>query len=305
MECTRQVKLADNNQWIVRPSQLMDLLSIQPPTVKVLSLDCFDTLLWRQCATPADVFYELCALEEFKRVGLSASLRQQAEASARSLAKVTQGTQEVSLETIYANALPNESEETRLALINLELAIENRILYAFAPMVTFLNAALARGLKVIIVSDTYFSETQLRSFLMQHLPRKTYEKIHKIFCSAKYGRSKSAGLFQTVLAELNVKSDAILHCGDNAIADVVGAKAFGLRTAHFVQENAEMQEINRMYALASHYIHPEFRNHKALYQPYRAQLATHLTPQTEVGNFIGYGVLGPILFPFAKFILEK
>ncbi len=30
-----------------------------PAGVKILSLDCFDTLLWRNCNLPADVFAEL------------------------------------------------------------------------------------------------------------------------------------------------------------------------------------------------------------------------------------------------------
>src|SRR4051794_1925824 len=51
--------------------------------VKVLSLDCFDTLLWRKVAAPTDVFYALAASEPFRRVGLSAAMRISAEGQAR------------------------------------------------------------------------------------------------------------------------------------------------------------------------------------------------------------------------------
>ena len=40
----------------IRTSELATLLDSIPPGVRYLSLDCFDTLVWRNCATPADVF---------------------------------------------------------------------------------------------------------------------------------------------------------------------------------------------------------------------------------------------------------
>ena len=43
----------------VRASELPDLLDRAPTRVKYLSLDCFDTLLWRNCIAPRDVFADL------------------------------------------------------------------------------------------------------------------------------------------------------------------------------------------------------------------------------------------------------
>ena len=45
----------------IRTSELATLLDSIPPGVRYLSLDCFDTLVWRNCATPADVFADLTA----------------------------------------------------------------------------------------------------------------------------------------------------------------------------------------------------------------------------------------------------
>jgi hypothetical protein len=51
--------------------------------IKTLSLDCFDTLLWRKTATPIDVFYALQHRLTFQALDLSAALRVQAEATSQ------------------------------------------------------------------------------------------------------------------------------------------------------------------------------------------------------------------------------
>ncbi len=42
-----------------RAHEFAHILDKAPAGVKILSLDCFDTLLWRNCNLPADVFAEL------------------------------------------------------------------------------------------------------------------------------------------------------------------------------------------------------------------------------------------------------
>ena len=43
----------------VSAQHIPSLLDRAPPGVTVLSLDCFDTLLWRNAQAPSDVFAEL------------------------------------------------------------------------------------------------------------------------------------------------------------------------------------------------------------------------------------------------------
>ncbi len=43
-------------QFTVRAHQIAGLLDRAPPGIEVLSLDCFDTLVWRSTHSPADVF---------------------------------------------------------------------------------------------------------------------------------------------------------------------------------------------------------------------------------------------------------
>ena len=43
----------------IRPDSLPYLLDEAPKDVEYLSLDCFDTLIWRNVNVPADVFADL------------------------------------------------------------------------------------------------------------------------------------------------------------------------------------------------------------------------------------------------------
>jgi hypothetical protein len=43
----------------IRADELPNLLDRAPAGVRYLSLDCFDTLLWRNCLAPRDVFADL------------------------------------------------------------------------------------------------------------------------------------------------------------------------------------------------------------------------------------------------------
>ena len=59
----------------VRASELSTLLDRAPTSVRILSLDCFDTLLWRDVNAPNDVFADLevagGGLEPRRRPGLA------------------------------------------------------------------------------------------------------------------------------------------------------------------------------------------------------------------------------------------
>src|SRR5262249_3845065 len=106
----------------VRGHELPGLLDAHAPGAKVLSLDCFDTILWRRTATPSDVFCDLANEPAFQALGLSARLRAQAESLARSFRRLHGARPEVRLAEIFRAGFPElpddrieELEETELA----------------------------------------------------------------------------------------------------------------------------------------------------------------------------------------------
>ena len=80
------------------------------PGIKVLSLDCFDTLLWRDCHAPQDVFAALPGVMPFQR-GTS-------EGRARAIARASRGALDVSIDAIYAALMPRADARTRAAAID-------------------------------------------------------------------------------------------------------------------------------------------------------------------------------------------
>ncbi len=46
-------------QIVAKAAELADILESAPAGVRILSLDCFDTLIWRNVQAPVDVFADL------------------------------------------------------------------------------------------------------------------------------------------------------------------------------------------------------------------------------------------------------
>ena len=200
-------------QFIVRAHEVETLLDRAPEGIEVLSLDCFDTLIWRNTHAPTDVFADLAL------AGGGIEPRTWAETQARKSAWTKSGAKEIGIEHVYARMLPNPAEGDVEAAIARELALEARHAFAFQPTVALIHEAKKRGLKVVIVSDMYLSEAQLRAHIAAAAGAELLDSIDQVFVSAAYGVGKRDGLFDHVLEALGVPGDNNLHLGDNRGAD--------------------------------------------------------------------------------------
>lgn len=287
-----------------RAAEFPQLIEQVGPHVRVLSLDCFDTLLWRRTASPADVFFEMAKSDAFSAIGLDATLRVRAERVARSLATVTNKLTEVKLDDIYRAAFPELSEVELAGLREAELAAEIAACYAFPPTVELMRAAKAKGLRIVIVSDTYLSEPELRRLLGATLPADVMASIQRIFCSCEHGRAKADGLFQDVLSGLGLKGSDVLHVGDNAIADVAAPHQLGVIAAHFVQHGPQAEEIIRLTGVATSALRAEVRHEVPLPSPFRGVLSLDASDETPE-RLLGYHALGPLLYSFGRFVIDE
>lgn len=181
---------------------LCQLFSQHAHDLDVLSLDCFDTLLWRRVEKPTEVFYSLQQRPTFRKLACNATLRMSMETQARKHKRIVDNSNEVSLEEIYRAGFTDVSATDLQALMQEELDEEKQACFAYAPIIRLIHAARDAGMRVIIVSDTYFSEGQLRELLSHCLPTDTMAEIDQIYCSSSFGVSKAAGLFQSVLARV-------------------------------------------------------------------------------------------------------
>lgn len=289
-------------QQILRANALDPAWLASQDDVKVLSLDCFDTLLWRKVAAPTDVFYALAQTDLYRRHGLTAALRVRAEKAARRARYVQNRGHEVSIEEIYREALPQAAEAEIAALAELEVDVETRFCFVFKPVYDLIVQAKRRGLRVVIVSDTYLGEGQLKKLLFGVMPE-LKDLVDAVFCSSVYGLSKSAGIWTRVLPMLHVRPAQVLHIGDNPDADLKSPMRFGMRSVHLVHFDEDVGRILEGRSQAAVQLLPQVR-HSAPLPSYSHALFAACRETGPLERF-GYTTMGPVMHAFAEFVLRE
>ena len=281
----------------IKANEISGLLDTTGKTVEVLSLDCFDTLIWRNVHRPTDVFCDLdipdCTME----------MRVLAEKRARNAIAVQMDRQEVTINEIYQHLFDEADNEKIAYCIEKELLAEARHCFAFRPVVELIVAAKARGMKVVIVSDTYLPKSLLRKLIAAAAGQEVVDQIDRIFCSCDYGLNKDCGLFRHVLDDLNIEADKLLHLGDNKIADHDAPLKIGIKGVHFEQFDDEAQERLRLETVAATVLERNVRTTVPAIQPHRSQISLR-TGDSALFQF-GHDVLGPIYHGFSSWIAEQ
>jgi hypothetical protein len=163
-----------------------------------------------------------------------------------------------------------------------------------------MQAAKARGLQIIIVSDTYLSEAQLGQLIARAAGDEVAALIDRIFVSSAFGIGKSEGLFKPVLRALNVGPEAIFHVGDNKNADQVAPAMLGIATAHLKQFHDGCAQRLRLEASAASMIDPKIRAGVPAYAPHRPTLS--MFGGEEPAEALGHDVLGPVMHAFVSWV---
>jgi predicted HAD superfamily hydrolase len=282
----------------ITPHDLAKALGLAPQGIEILSLDCFDTLLWRNTHSPRDVFADLEA-----KGGATPFQRIMAETDAGRRAELN-GRREVTIDEIYRCLAPGAEAETLERLIQIELDAEARHCFAFKPTVELMGEAKRMGLKVIIVSDTYLSQVQLRTLIQRAAGETVLGLIDEVYCSSEYGRPKAAGLFKDVLKALKVAPGRVLHIGDNPVADRTAPLDLGINAIHLEQFDAHTEQRLRLEATAAKMVAGAAEAGRPVLQPHRAQLAVDPERNDPTG-VIGYGVLGPLMHSYVQWVMGE
>lgn len=281
----------------VTAPHIANLLDQAPADVEVLSLDCFDTLLWRNAQAPSDVFAGL------NIEGGAIEPRVFAERGARKLQAFHSGRREVSIEVIHGRLNPGADEAAIAASVQQELDLEARHCFGFPPVIALIATAKARGLKVIIVSDSYLSPEQLLGLIARAAGDDVAAMIDRVFTSSAQGMSKAEGLFGPVLTELKVVPSKVLHLGDNPAADLEAPAALGIGSAHLIQFDAVSETRLRHEAIAAVVLDAATRQTVPAMQPHRPLLS--LREEQDPAFVLGHDVIGPVLHGFAEWVRDE
>jgi FMN phosphatase YigB (HAD superfamily) len=275
------------------PDELPGLLD-RFGAIKVLSLDCFDTLLWRDCHAPTDLFAMLPDCNPFQRV--------HGERRARQLAHAARGVHDIAIDEIYRAILPRARDGDRARAIAAEIEAEARACYGFAPTIALMREARRRGLHVILVSDTYLGPRQLHDLVARAAGAEVAALIDRVFCSSTYGKPKGAGLYREVLARVKARPEQILHIGDNRGADVDGVKPFGVNTVHLRQFGDRTAQQLRLESAVAALMHGHGEAALQAPQPHRAALALAMPRIDDAAQQFGFSTLGPVLWGFDQWL---
>ncbi|WP_282152196.1 HAD-IA family hydrolase [Ruegeria atlantica] len=190
----------------------------QIETHDFLSVDVFDTLLFRHCKSPVDVFDFMSTRQQTKQVTeYFKDYREAAELLAREDAE-KRDLEDVSLDEIYLcfEQLTNCSHQQAEQIKQLELETEMDLLHATSfgrQLVAHLQKTKKR---LVITSDMYLPQ----DYLEEVLQAKGITGWERVFVSNEQGKTKHTGsLFDDVAAHFGVPNDQILHIGDNRHAD--------------------------------------------------------------------------------------
>ncbi|MGE4431731.1 MAG: hydrolase [Sphingobium sp.] len=277
--------------------EIGNFLDDLPDTVEILSLDCFDTLIWRNVNRPNDVFHELFP------DGRGAEIRVRAEQKTRRSMMLEPDRKEIFIDEIYRNLLSAQDEARLDDFISAEMEAEARHCFAFRPVVDLIIAAKQRGLKVIIVSDIYWREDRLRELIARTAGQDVLDLIDRVFCSCDYGCSKFEGLFTHVLEAMQTPPASIAHLGDNKLADHTAPLELGIHAVHFLQFDDRQATRLRLEAIASTLMERDARRTMPVLHPHRPQIALHHSDD-PVEDF-GYSVLGPIMHGFTHWLAAE
>ncbi|KEO89265.1 hypothetical protein EH31_14660 [Erythrobacter longus] len=284
----------------ILPHELPQALGRAGDGLKVLSLDCFDTLLWRDCHAPTDVFAALPDISVGQRIA--------GEQKARKAEAIQRQRTEIGIEAIYEHAMPGANDRARAKAVRDELDAEARSCFAFAPTVQLMREAKARGHKVVIVSDTYLSARQLQKLIECAAGVEVAGLIDRVFVSSEAGISKSQGLLQKVMKALKVAPSQVLHIGDNPKADFEASRSLGVPALHLVQFSESAVQRLRLERACQQLVgdsrHMQKEAARGL-MPHRSVLAHEGPKVTGREAALGLTVLGPVFYAFDQWLRSE
>ena len=300
---------------------------------EVVSFDIFDTLLKRSVFKPEDAFvliqkkleaehshqFNPLILSRFPelRAGFERQLRKELDDKNLLLDPVAIKTEEFFIQDVYKKMLNafGLDESLCTALTEVEQEIEFSVLAARSLGKIIYDYAIAKGKRVILVSDFIHDER----FVAQALTNANYSGYERLYVSSEVSLKKHSGnLFKHVLNDLNITPQQVIHIGDNSTGDFLKAIECGIYPTKILSTRERVNQIfkNRAFELpvldTSFYLRSATNLYAEEY--YDAllvngdKLVTSAKEKREAfstpGEF-GFLAIGPVLYEFTKWVLDN
>jgi FMN phosphatase YigB (HAD superfamily) len=142
----------------------------------------------------------------------------------------------------------------------IEIDFEFQIIRANPEMLEIFEFAKSLGKTIIIVSDTYYDKSTMKSILSKC----GFYDYHTLYASSEYGETKSCGtLFDRVLRDFGQQNaTSILHIGDNQHSDVAVPRSKGIKVFHYPKLSGEFLSNPRFQGCAKYWAEKNSKDRK-------------------------------------------
>ncbi len=255
----------------------------------VISFDLFDTLVFRNCSNPADIFaiVEKKFDKEYGKKSYFYCKRIEAQEKACSTIK-----HEISLEDIY-NSFEGIEQNELIILKELEKNAEYDFIAPNDDMIALFRELVDSGKKVIITTDMYLPI----AFIEKILNKCNISGYDKVFLSCKEGKSKRKGdLFEIISSTYHVNYSGIIHIGDNYMADYYIPRKLGINCALY------KRSINGKQICGYRRLGSDKQN--SIDASILESVAEKTCKYEDLNYVVGNRVLGPILAGYSTWLYE-
>lgn len=266
--------------------QNIDILKQQVNQHQVIFFDVYDTLIKRTVPEDKDVFQlvEMFYNKKFNTDCHFSLKRIAAEREAREKCKY----REVNLDEIY-NFLDTSPEDAKI-LKSMELEAESAVSTANEALYQIFQYCLKQHKKIYIVSDTYLHAEQIDKILHEN----GYNGYFRIYssCDVRLTKWEHGDLYKKIISEEKLKKAAILHIGNDKVADYKKAKQQGI--------DAFLISSKKYYG---RYYQPSFHNFD--YQCMELFVGSKQLSQRNPFYRLGFEVFGPLIYGFTQWLIQQ
>ena len=187
--------------------------------VKYYSFDMFDTLITRLLNKPDDLF---SIMEEKYNIPNFKKKRFEAENTARKNSEY----EDITIDDIYNQLKIIDSSINTVELEKIEKELEIKLCIINKNFINTYYNLKESDKKIIIISDMYLDIGTIEKILS-----KNNIYYDKLYLSSEIKKAKFTGsLYDYVLTDLNIKSDQIIHYGDNKNSDFINPRKKGIKS---------------------------------------------------------------------------
>ena len=265
----------------------LETLSAAIQACECVSLDLFDTLIFRCVDEPTRVFdlvedvYN--SRHEHKIHGFH-----RRRVHAEQIARRKRRPNEVDIRMIYKEL--GYRDRINVELMEIEKETEIRYCVPNRRLINFLNKICADK-RVVVTSDMYLDEKTI-----EHILLKTGIRYSKLFLSCVHYKTKFEGsLFHEVTDWLGVKPSQVLHIGDNARNDVSIPLSLGFHAMQYISAD-------RSYISYGDSPYSSGIAYPSLCEFIKIGQTENIIDCSQPGTEVGFSILGPFITSYCKWL---